>query len=133
MATTTVSQTKTDKLKNKGKQLRKATTAKDLDEILEKIKKLDNTCSFVKCKARVADFSIQCKHCGNRFCTTHGLPEIHGCGEAVRRSERKQFEHPNKKLSKERHESAQTKLSVKLKQMQNERKSKQGFQNKGKN
>lgn len=131
-STRTVTTEENAKLKNKEKQLKTATDSENLDNVLEKVKKIDNTCSFLKCKTKVADFSIHCKYCNNNFCTTHGLPEIHGCGEAVRRDERRKFEHPNEKLSKEKHEKAQTKLSIKLKQMQNERKSKQGYQNKGK-
>lgn len=131
--TTTVTQTNEKKIKNKDKALKTATTSNDLDTVLDKVKKIDNTCSFLKCRTKVADFSIHCKYCNNHFCTTHGLPEIHGCGEAVRRDERRKFEHPGgEKLSKEKHSQAQTKLSMKLKQMQNERKSKQTTQNKGK-
>lgn len=130
MATVTI--TKTDKkIKDKDKELKTAVSGDDLDNVIDKVKKIDNVCSFLKCKTKVQDFSIHCKYCNNRFCTTHGLPEIHGCGEAVRRDERRKFEHPNtSKLTKEKHSQAQTKLNMKLKQMQNERKSKQGFQNK---
>lgn len=116
-----------EKIKSKNDALKKAMQSDDLDEVLKNIEKIDNTCCFVKCKTKTSDFAIECKYCGNRFCTSHGLPEIHGCGEAVRKDERQQFLHENPKLSVEKHEKASTKLSMKLKQMQLERKSKQGY------
>lgn len=102
----------------------------NIDKVLENVKKVDNTCKYTKCKNRINDFAIDCKFCKNRYCITHGLPEIHGCGEAVRREEKREFLHPNTKLSKSLHEGAQTKLTMKLHQMQLERKSKQGKQKK---
>lgn len=130
----TITQTKTDsKVKDLNKDLQEATSsAGDLDSVLKNVKKIDNTCAFLKCKNRTSDFAIQCKYCNSRFCTTHGLPEIHGCGEAVRRDEKRKYLHPDVKLSNEKHSQAQSKLSTKLKQMQLERKSKQGFASKGK-
>lgn len=123
MATVTVTKSK---LKNKEKQLQEATKSEDLDTVLQNIQKIDNVCAFTKCKKRTADFSIDCKYCNRRFCTTHGLPEIHGCGEAVRKDEKSKFQHPITKLNKDDHEKASTKLTIKLKQMQLERKSKLG-------
>lgn len=123
MATVTVTKSK---LKNKEKQLQEATKSDDLDTVLKNIQKIDNVCGFTKCKKRTVDFSIDCKYCSRRFCTTHGLPEIHGCGEAVGKDEKSKFRHPITKLNKEEHEKASTKLNMKLKQMQFERKSKIG-------
>ncbi|KAJ8959413.1 hypothetical protein NQ318_022103 [Aromia moschata] len=91
--------------------------SKNIDEILEKVSAIDNTCYFTKCKNRIKDIAVQCKYCNKRFCISHGLPEIHGCGEA---------------LSEQKHAQNQTKLNMKLKQMQLERKSKQGGSGKGK-
>lgn len=130
-STVTHSKTETTKLKNKEESLREATASTSLENVLDKVKKIDNTCSFLKCKNRTSDFAIYCKYCNNHFCTTHGLPEVHGCGEAVRRDEKHKFLHPKPTLSKTEHEKATTKLSVKLKQMQFERKSKQGTSGKG--
>jgi len=114
------------KLKTKEEKLQKVVgTSKDLDEMLEKVVKLDNTCSFPSCKKKTTDFAISCKYCNSRFCTTHGLQEIHGCGEAVRRDERQKFLNPGgAKLSKANHDKAQQKLNMKMKQMELERKSK---------
>ncbi|KAJ8919654.1 hypothetical protein NQ315_006181 [Exocentrus adspersus] len=129
--TSTVTQTKT-KLKIKDRDLKEAVNAKDLDEVLQKVTDVDTICHFTKCKNRTKDFAIQCKYCNKRFCTSHGLPEIHGCGEAVRRDEKRKFLHPDVKLSQEKHSQAQTKLTMKLKQMQLERKAKQNLPNKSK-
>lgn len=129
----TVTQTKTEaKLKNLKQDLEQATSKGDLDTVLNNVKKLDNTCAFHKCKTKTNDIAIHCKYCNGRFCTTHGLPEIHGCGEAVRRDEKRKYLHPETKLSNDAHQQASTKLNMKLKQLQQERKSKQGFSSKGK-
>lgn len=125
----TITQTK---IKNKEKDLQKATSSNNLDKVLENVKKVDNTCSFTKCKNRTTDFAIECKYCSGIFCTTHGLPEIHGCGEAVRREEKRMFLHPKTKLSEDNHSKASTKLAMKLKQMEFERKAKQGSSKKKK-
>ncbi|KAF5304416.1 hypothetical protein FQR65_LT07946 [Abscondita terminalis] len=126
MATRTVTKNTETKLKNKEQNLRNATKSDDLDAVLENVKKIDTTCCYTKCKKRTSDFSIDCKYCGSKFCTTHGLPEIHGCGDAVKRDERQKFLHPQVKLSQHKHEQASDKLAAKLKQMQFERKAKQG-------
>ncbi|XP_060521184.1 DNA-binding protein SMUBP-2 [Cylas formicarius] len=130
--TKTIAKGSKQELKNKEKDLKEATSSKDIDDVLRKVKDIDNVCSFDKCKNKTNLISIDCKYCHSRFCTTHGLPEVHGCGEAVKRDERRQYVHPEPKLSQEKHQQAQTKLAMKLKQMQLERKSKQGFQEKGK-
>ncbi|XP_044259322.1 DNA-binding protein SMUBP-2 [Tribolium madens] len=128
----TITITENSKVKNKEKDLKQATSSNDLDAVLNKVKKIDNTCSFIKCKNRTNDFAIECKYCKGRFCPTHGLPEIHGCGDAVKKDERQKYLHPNVKLTQEKHSQAQTKLNMKLKQMQQERKAKQGSTSKGK-
>lgn len=110
------------KLKNKQQHLKSALNSSNIDEVLEKVKAVDLVCSYVNCKNRTLNFSVDCKFCGGRFCTTHGLPEIHGCGEAVRRSERKNMTKSTNKVSQEKHSATQAKLSSKLKQMQLERK-----------
>lgn len=116
MATTTVTE--------RSKELKEAVKTNDIDAAIKNVKKLDGICTMKKCKAKTSDFAITCKHCGGRFCPTHCLPEVHGCGEAVRRDERRKYMHPEPKTSNEKHERAATRLQMKLKQMQLERKSK---------
>lgn len=127
----TVTETKqVNSQQNKEKNLKDAVTANNIDDVIKKVKAVDYSCSFNKCKNRTKDFAIDCKFCNGRFCTSHGLPEIHGCGEAVRREERRKMLHPQPKLSTDQHSQAQTKLAMKLKQMQLERKG--GAPSKGK-
>ncbi|KAK5642651.1 hypothetical protein RI129_008818 [Pyrocoelia pectoralis] len=121
----TITKTSETKIKNKEKNLKKATDSNDLDTVLDNVKKIDVTCCFTKCKKKTSDFGIDCKYCSSRFCTAHGLPEIHGCGEAVKRDEQRKFQHLYTAPSQEKHNQAANKLTAKLKQMQFERKGKQ--------
>ncbi|XP_066249547.1 DNA-binding protein SMUBP-2 [Euwallacea similis] len=132
MSSITQTRTENTHVKNKQKELQEATTSKKVDEAIENVKALDNVCTYTKCKTKINLFAIDCKFCKGRFCSTHGLPEVHGCGEAIKREERREYLHPEPKLTKDKHNEVQTKLTMKLKEMQSERKSKQGFQNKGK-
>lgn len=118
----TVTETKEETAKNKEKNLKEAVSSKDFDDVIKKVKAVDYICSFTKCRNKTKDFAIDCKFCNGRFCTSHGLPEIHGCGEAVKREERRKMLHPQPKLSQEKHSQTQTKLTMKLKQLQLERK-----------
>ncbi|KAG5887755.1 hypothetical protein JTB14_016107 [Gonioctena quinquepunctata] len=120
-----------EKIKSKQEDLKDAVKLKNIDEVLEKVKAIDYKCSFKTCKNKTKMFAIDCKFCSGRFCTTHGLPEIHGCGEAVRREEKRKFVHPDVKMSQQKHTDNQTKLAMKLKQIQLERKPK-GSKNKDK-
>lgn len=129
-ATVTQTEQECSKLTKKEKSLKEAVHLTNIDEVIKKVKDVDYSCSFPKCKTRTKDFSIDCKYCNGRFCTSHGLPEIHGCGEAVRRDEKRKMLHPQPKLTKEKHSQAQTKLNMKLKQMELERKG--GASSKGK-
>ncbi|CAI5731749.1 unnamed protein product [Hyaloperonospora brassicae] len=56
-----------------------------------------STCAFEKassCKKRVTMFGSVCKFCKLKFCYDHVLPEVHGCGNAVRKFERAEFQRP---------------------------------------
>lgn len=62
-----------------------------------------------------------CHHCKKRFCFKHGLPEVHGCGEDIKREERKNFLHPKpvKTIRQEEDvKNAKKRLDAKLKDMQ---------------
>uniref|UniRef100_A0A8C3YDP1 DNA-binding protein SMUBP-2 n=1 Tax=Catagonus wagneri TaxID=51154 RepID=A0A8C3YDP1_9CETA len=56
----------------------------DLDAWISAAIKADNTCGLAKCTASVANLGQLCQHCGRRYCLSHHLPEIHGCGERAR-------------------------------------------------
>lgn len=58
------------------------------------VKQLDSTCDYTKCRAKTTLIFQNCTLCKQRFCFKHGLPEVHGCGDAVKRQEREQFLRP---------------------------------------
>ncbi|XP_053679350.1 DNA-binding protein SMUBP-2 [Anopheles nili] len=100
---------------------------KNLDTVLEAVKIVDLTCDFKGCKQKTNLVGTDCSFCKDRFCFKHSLPEIHGCGEAVKRKERELFLHPmTGKAKAEQYEKqkAQVRLTQKLKQMSLERKQK---------
>ena len=63
----------------------------DFDSLCNQFQKLDKVCNFPKCKALVATIGVTCKFCGVRFCLTHSMAEVHGCGEAARTAARQQI------------------------------------------
>nr|XP_020639747.1 DNA-binding protein SMUBP-2 [Pogona vitticeps] len=56
----------------------------DFDAMISAAIKDDNTCSFFKCKASIATLGQLCPHCNKRYCLSHHIPEIHGCGEKAK-------------------------------------------------
>lgn len=92
-----------------------------LDEVLVAVKTVDNLCDFKSCKTATSLMGLDCCHCKKRFCFKHGLPEVHGCGEAIKKDERQKFLHP-KPAKTVRQEvdlaKAKVKLQTKLKDMQ---------------
>lgn len=60
----------------------------DLDGILSQFRQLDTVCNFATCKTNITLMGQQCTLCLRRFCLSHRLPEIHGCGDAIRRQAR---------------------------------------------
>ncbi|XP_058116973.1 DNA-binding protein SMUBP-2 [Anopheles ziemanni] len=100
---------------------------KNLNTVLNAVKTVDQTCDFKGCKQKTNLVGSDCSFCKERFCFRHGLPEIHGCGDAVKRKEREEFLHPmTGKARAEQYEKqkAQVRLTQKLKQMGLERKQK---------
>ncbi|XP_037818145.1 DNA-binding protein SMUBP-2 isoform X1 [Lucilia sericata] len=92
-----------------------------LDDVLTAVKDVDNLCDFARCKTKTSLMGQNCDYCHKRFCFKHGLPEVHGCGEAAKKTERKQFLHPKpaKTIKQEEElEKAKKKLQAKLKDMQ---------------
>lgn len=92
-----------------------------LDDVLTAVKVVDNLCDYQRCKEKTTLMGLDCAFCKKRFCFKHGLPEVHGCGEAVKQEERKNFMKP-KPLKTVRQEQdlakAKVKLNAKLKDMQ---------------
>ncbi|EAT42120.1 AAEL006313-PA [Aedes aegypti] len=100
---------------------------KNLDNVLEAVKTVDQTCDFKRCKQKTNMMGSDCGFCKQRYCFKHGLPEIHGCGEAVKRQEREEFMHPLPAKTVQAQEDlkkAHSRLDQKLKQMNLGRKAK---------
>uniref|UniRef100_F7CMA5 DNA-binding protein SMUBP-2 n=1 Tax=Monodelphis domestica TaxID=13616 RepID=F7CMA5_MONDO len=57
------------------------TTEEDFDALVSAAIRADNTCWLPGCKASVVTLGQLCLHCGQRFCLSHHIPEVHGCGE----------------------------------------------------
>ncbi|KAM6160185.1 DNA-binding protein SMUBP-2 [Erethizon dorsatum] len=72
------------KKKAKGHLTKDLPTEEDFDALVSAAVKADNTCSFAKCSASVVTLGQLCQFCGRRYCLSHHLPEIHGCGEKAR-------------------------------------------------
>ena len=91
-----------------------------LDDVLIAVKTVDNLCKYGGCKAKTSLVGQNCEFCRKRFCFKHGLPEVHGCGEAAKKSERNKFLHPKPfKIMRKDEELAQArkKLDSKLRDM----------------
>ena len=90
------------KAKPTGTKIKKTKASKeeeDIDRLLESFNKLDTVCNAEKCKANVATLAQTCKFCRLRFCFNHGMPEIHGCGDAAKSAARQQISRDGKLYS----------------------------------
>jgi len=111
----------------------------DIDKLLASFDKVDNVCNhrgenMKKCKTKIAasfGLGVQCDHCRLRFCMNHGLPEVHGCGDAARKAARQHLVQdgkifagsgrPNFKPDAVKKAQMQRKLDKKLDEMQESR------------
>lgn len=104
------------------------TIERDLSNVLEAVKILDVHCAFARCKRKTNLMGQNCEYCRERYCFRHGLPEIHGCGEAIRHDERKKFLHPEAVVTSRQREDlakAKKRLHAKLTDMNLLRKQRQ--------
>ncbi|POM74642.1 DNA polymerase alpha-associated DNA helicase A [Phytophthora palmivora] len=94
---------KKNKNKKKKGQSKVANTApvdelKDGEDELEFLTRQANkssSCAFQstnRCKKSTTMLGSVCKFCKLKFCYDHALPEVHGCGDAVRKFERAAFQ-----------------------------------------
>ncbi|XP_063294197.1 DNA-binding protein SMUBP-2 [Pelobates fuscus] len=60
----------------------------NFDALIAAVVKSDNTCGFAKCKASVITVWDLCIHCNKRYCLSHHIPEVHGCGERAKANAR---------------------------------------------
>ncbi|CAI9551498.1 unnamed protein product [Staurois parvus] len=81
-----VAERKTSDVKRKGgnKPEPESSDMDSFDALLAEAVKADNTCGFGKCKASVVTVGDFCIHCNKRFCLSHHIPEVHGCGERAK-------------------------------------------------
>ncbi|KAH9584003.1 zinc finger protein [Trypanosoma melophagium] len=48
------------------------------------------TCGFKGCSNQTYLALPACSHCSKRMCTSHLLPEVHGCGDAEKNESQRQ-------------------------------------------
>ncbi|XP_055693169.1 DNA-binding protein SMUBP-2 [Lutzomyia longipalpis] len=96
----------------------------NLTDVLESVHIIDSLCDYKTCKQKTSLMGQDCTYCRKRFCFKHGLPEVHGCGEAIKKDERKKFMHPiPEKTRREQEDLAKLRVKFKenLKDMQRQR------------
>ncbi|CAG5120567.1 unnamed protein product, partial [Candidula unifasciata] len=96
----------------------------DFEGLIASITELDSKCAFKKCKTLTNTLGRNCEYCTRRFCLTHLMPEIHGCGDAVRTAARRIISRdgvlhsgsgvPNKKPNQARRAQLESKMEKKL-------------------
>ncbi|XP_009890738.1 PREDICTED: LOW QUALITY PROTEIN: DNA-binding protein SMUBP-2 [Charadrius vociferus] len=129
---------KKDKSEAKGKPAAKSgadsVAEEDIDALISAAIKADNTCGFPRCKASVTTLGQLCLHCNRRYCLSHHIPEVHGCGEkakghARQRISREGVLYPgsgskDKSLDPAKRAHLQRRLDKKLSELTSQRKSK---------
>ena len=58
----------------------------DLDTLISEFTNQDSTCAHPRCNKSVTLIGFKCSHCSRKHCVEHNLPEIHGCGDNVKRA-----------------------------------------------
>lgn len=107
----------------------------DFDALIATVQKLDSICCFKKCKTSVQTLCNVCNFCQGRYCMSHFIPEVHGCGDAARADARAKISKegvlyrgsgvPDKKPDAAKKAHLQRKLDHKLGEMSAKRKVKQ--------
>lgn len=111
---------KDDKVHNKP---RKKQEPEDFDSVIAEFQEKHKRCSWTNCRIAVALLGVTCVHCKQRFCISHGLPEMHGCGVAACKAAKHEFRHPKPAKPDLLKRSAMSKkLEKKLTKMAEERK-----------
>ncbi len=63
----------------------------DLDLLIAELKLSDSTCKYPGCKKSVSLLGIKCELCSNKYCPSHTIAEIHGCGLEAKRKAREKM------------------------------------------
>ncbi|XP_075784448.1 DNA-binding protein SMUBP-2 [Pelodiscus sinensis] len=110
------------------------TAGEDIDALISAAVKVDNTCGFPRCKASVTTMGQLCLHCNKRYCLSHHIPEIHGCGEKAKAQARQRISREgilyagsgskDKSLDPAKRAHLQRRLDKKLNELTSQRKSK---------
>ncbi|WAR00145.1 SMBP2-like protein [Mya arenaria] len=106
----------------------------DIDALIATVQKMDSSCCFKKCKTSVATLFQVCSHCEGRYCLSHHIPEVHGCGDAARAQARARISKdgvlhrgsgvPDRSMDKNKKAHLQRKLDSKLTELSSKRKGK---------
>ncbi|XP_031409279.1 DNA-binding protein SMUBP-2-like, partial [Meleagris gallopavo] len=129
---------KKDKSECKGKAAAKtradSASEEDIDALISAAIKADNTCGFPRCKASVTTLGQFCPHCNRRYCLSHHIPEVHGCGDKAKAHARQWISREgvlypgsspkDKSLDPAKRAHLQRRLDKKLSDLTNQRKSK---------
>ncbi|XP_049677337.1 DNA-binding protein SMUBP-2 [Accipiter gentilis] len=129
---------KKDKREAKGKPAVKSgansMAEEDIDALISAAIKADNTCGFPRCKASVTTLGQLCLHCNRRYCLSHHIPEVHGCGEKAKAHARQRISREgvlypgssskDKSLDPAKRAHLQQRLDKKLSELTSQRKSK---------
>ena len=107
----------------------------DIDALIATVQKMDKFCCFKKCKTSVQTLCNVCNFCQGRYCMSHHMPEVHGCGDAARAEARARISKdgvlyrgsgvPVKKTDEVKKAHLQRKLDSKLTELSAKRKMKQ--------
>ena len=60
----------------------------ELDALIAEIHLSNTICNFTSCNKRVDTLGFKCSLCHLRYCSTHYMAELHGCGEAAKKQAR---------------------------------------------
>jgi ATP-dependent RNA/DNA helicase IGHMBP2 len=125
---------KSKKAKQSKKKKKAEEEEEDIDRLLASFDKIDNVCNAEGCKTKLVTLATQCDFCRLRFCIGHGLPEVHGCGDAAKVYARRQLANdgklypgsgrPNFKPDPAKKAQMQRKLDKKLADLEDVRKAK---------
>jgi ATP-dependent RNA/DNA helicase IGHMBP2 len=79
------------------------TETDDFDELINMFQKTNDICNFKGCKTLVKTLGEDCEYCRHRFCLTHSLAEIHGCGDEAKKQARAHIKRTGNLNINERH------------------------------
>ncbi|NXE98238.1 SMBP2 protein, partial [Menura novaehollandiae] len=125
---------KKDKSEAKGKPAVGSAAGEDFDALISAAIEADRTCGFPGCKATVTTLGQLCHHCQRRFCLSHHVPEVHGCGDKAKAHARQRISREgvlypgsgskDKSLDPAKRAHLQRRLDKKLSELTSQRKGK---------